>query len=80
MQNFLVTSHFTFTVKSIMALKVIFTTLKKNVSIIKVDSRVIPSRCYLKTGSSELPRLSDAQLAHEGVAAPVHVVLEIIQS
>ena len=48
--------------------------------IIKVDSRVIPSRCYLKTGSSELPRLSDAQLAHEGVAAPVHVVLEIVQS
>ena len=28
-QNFLVTSHFTFTVKSVMALEVIFTTLKK---------------------------------------------------
>ena len=32
-QHFLVTSHFTFTVKSVMALKVIFTTLKKNVSL-----------------------------------------------
>ena len=55
--------------------------------IIKVDSRVIPSRCdlnllakHIKAGSSKLSRLSDAQLAHEGVAAPVHVVLEIIQS
>ena len=40
MQHFLVTSHFTFTVKSVMALKVIFTTLKKNVSFMDYNLHV----------------------------------------
>ena len=35
---------------------------------------------HIKAGFPELPGLSVAQLAHVGEAAPVHVVLEIVQS
>ena len=35
---------------------------------------------HIKAGSPELSRLSVAQLAHMGAAAPVRVVPEIVQS